>query len=282
MAHKHPVYDTDKHFVIDPTTKRISTECPKVVLPQHSHRSERFTFEIPKKEVEGHDMSLCNLVEVHFQNIDAANKENKSFGVCKVEDLNAEGDTVYCSWLIEGDSTYYAGGLIFALHFACLSDAGEIEYNFPTLSYSAITVGQTVWNNDTIAKQYPDIIKDFESRISKLEKNGTGGAVSNEQIEQVVTDYLSRKPIASIGYVEILASKWVGDKSPYSQVVNVPGATANSQVDLTPDVEQLSTFYNKDLSFVTVNDGGVVTVYAIGQKPQNDYTIQVTITEVAK
>ena len=41
-----------------------------------------------------------------------------------------------------------------------------------------------------------------------------------------------------------------------------------------------AVFYEKDITFVTENDGGVVTVYAIGQKPQNDYTIQVTITEV--
>ena len=30
----------------------------------------------------------------------------------------------------------------------------------------------------------------------------------------------------------------------------------------------------------TKNVGGIVTVYAVGQKPANDYTIQVTITEV--
>ena len=85
-----------------------------------------------------------------------------------------------------------------------------------------------------------------------------------------------------ISSVTLLASKWVGTTSPYSQVVTVAGATANSQVDLTPSVEQLSIFYNKDLAFVTQNDNGVVTVYAIGQKPTNDYTIQVTLTEVAR
>lgn len=84
-----------------------------------------------------------------------------------------------------------------------------------------------------------------------------------------------------IGYVNILASKWIGTASPYRQVVAVEGATENSQVDLTPSVEQLAIFYEKDLAFVTENEGGVVTVYAIGQKPMNDYTIQVTITEVS-
>ena len=195
MAHKHPVYDTDKHFVIDPITKRISTECSKVVLPQHSHRSERFTFEIPK-EVEGHDMSLCNLVEVHFQNIDAANNENNSYGMYTVEDLQADGDTVYGSWLIEGDSTYYAGGLIFALHFACLSDTGEVEYNLPTLSYSAITIGQTVWNSETIAIQYPNIIAEFEYRIAELERFDENlKPVTSEQIASAVEDYMAENPV---------------------------------------------------------------------------------------
>lgn len=85
---------------------------------------------------------------------------------------------------------------------------------------------------------------------------------------------------ARIGEVTIYAESWVGNASPYSQVVAVSGVTENSQVDLTPSVEQLAIFYEKDITFVTENDGGIVTVYAIGQKPTNDYTIQVTITEV--
>jgi hypothetical protein len=45
-------------------------------------------------------------------------------------------------------------------------------------------------------------------------------------------------------------------------------------------VEQLAIFHNKDVAFVTENEDGVVTVYAIGDKPTQDYTIQVSITEV--
>jgi hypothetical protein len=88
------------------------------------------------------------------------------------------------------------------------------------------------------------------------------------------------KSQARIAYVDLLAANWVGDKNPYSQIVKVDGVTENSQVDLTPSVEQLVVFYEKDLGFVTENEDGVVTVYAIGQKPENDYTMQVTITEV--
>ena len=88
------------------------------------------------------------------------------------------------------------------------------------------------------------------------------------------------KPTARIANVELLSANWIGDSSPYSQVVTIDGVTENSQVDLTPSIEQLVIFYEKDLGFVTENEDGVVTVYAIGQKPENDYTIQVTITEV--
>lgn len=86
---------------------------------------------------------------------------------------------------------------------------------------------------------------------------------------------------ARIGEVILLADNWTGENNLYSQVVNIDGATENTQVDLTPSVEQLAIFYEKDLAFVTENENGVVTVYAIGQKPTNDYTIQVTMTEVA-
>jgi hypothetical protein len=99
--------------------------------------------------------------------------------------------------------------------------------------------------------------------------------------EADVQEILRRLQNVRIGNVTLPASKWVGTTSPYSQVVSITGVTENSQVDLTPSVEQLAIFHNKDLAFVTENEGGVVTVYAIGEKPTNDYTIQVTITEVA-
>ena len=110
--------------------------------------------------------------------------------------------------------------------------------------------------------------------------------VANKEIIQAIVAEAVEEALkaathaALIGEVTLYANKWVGDDSPYSQVVEVAGATENSQVDLTPSVEQLNTFYEKDLAFVTENDNGVVTVYAIGDKPANNYTIQVTITEV--
>ena len=85
---------------------------------------------------------------------------------------------------------------------------------------------------------------------------------------------------AKIVSVDLPASAWVGSDNLYSQVVAIDGITQNSQVNLTPSKEQLVIFYEKDITFVTENDGGVVTVYVIGQKPANDYTIQANVLEV--
>lgn len=84
-----------------------------------------------------------------------------------------------------------------------------------------------------------------------------------------------------ISNVALLAAEWKGEASPYSQTLEIEGVTPYSQVDLKPTMEQLEIFRDKDLAFVTENEDGVVTVFAIGSKPANDYTVQVSITEVS-
>ena len=84
---------------------------------------------------------------------------------------------------------------------------------------------------------------------------------------------------SSVKLTEIIlpAANWKGAVSPYFQVVAVEDVSINSKVDLQPTVDQL---HGKVLAFTTENDGGVVTVYAIGDKPTEDYTIQATVMEV--
>ena len=95
-------------------------------------------------------------------------------------------------------------------------------------------------------------------------------------VNGVTYDVVSR----STPSVTLPASAWVTNGKRHSQVVSIDGVTKCSQVDLTPDAEQLEVFHDKDLTFVAENENGVVTVTAIGQKPANDYTIQVTLTEM--
>lgn len=80
--------------------------------------------------------------------------------------------------------------------------------------------------------------------------------------------------------LKLPAANWKGGESPYSQVVAMDSVTVNSRVDLQPSVEQMEEFMALGLSLTTVNDHGTITVYAIGEKPEVDYTIQASVVEV--
>lgn len=102
-----------------------------------------------------------------------------------------------------------------------------------------------------------------------------------ETLRQIREAIANGEHLPTYSSVMLRASAWVGAEDPYSQVVTIPGVTEYSKVDLLPSVEQLAIFHDKDLAFVTENEDGIVTVYAIGDKPTNDYTMSVCITEVS-
>ena len=111
---------------------------------------------------------------------------------------------------------------------------------------------------------------------------------TDEQIASAIAKYFVENPIETnylpvrVTTITLLADKWTGNESPYSQVVSVPSITANSQVDLKFTYEQWEMLHDKEISFTSENVDGVVTIYAIGNKPTYDYTLQVTITEVVE
>lgn len=165
MAHRHSVYDTDNHFVIDPVTRNIKNTGSKIVITQYDHNSERFTFEIPRY-VEEHDMSVCNRVEVHYININASTREQVA-GVYEIEDLQLspyDDDVVICSWLISQNSTLHVGPLNFILRYACLTD-NEIDYLWSTAIHSGITVSPAIYNSDVVIEQYADVLEQWERRV---------------------------------------------------------------------------------------------------------------------
>lgn len=151
MNHSHILYDSDPHFKIDPISRKITNESStKTTLIQHDHNSERFTFEVPRY-VEGHDLSLCNVVEIHYLNVEA-NTKNVKAGIYTVEDLQIKADdetTVVCSWLVSHNATQFVGQLQFLVRFSCASeDTGKIEYVWNTAIYSSITISAGIYNTD--------------------------------------------------------------------------------------------------------------------------------------
>ena len=107
------------------------------------------------------------------------------------------------------------------------------------------------------------------------------GAIPDGDHSAEPTPSIWQKIMARLANITLLASAWKTDaENLHSQVVTISGITEHSKVDLLPSVEQLAIFYNKDVMFIPENEDGVVTVYAIGEKPVQDYTMQAQITEV--
>lgn len=79
-----------------------------------------------------------------------------------------------------------------------------------------------------------------------------------------------------------LSTNWTGNASPYTQSVTVSGTTANSKVDLQPDATAIAQMIDDGtVAMYVVNNNGVLTAYAVGEKPTVKLTIQATITEVS-
>lgn len=80
--------------------------------------------------------------------------------------------------------------------------------------------------------------------------------------------------------ITLPAAGWKGAASPYAQQVSVDGISVSSMVDLQPDARQLEQLRRLELALTAVNEEGVVTVYATGDLPAEDITVQATVTEV--
>lgn len=163
LAHTHTLADPDSIFTIDPTTREITTTDTKIVLMQYDHNSEIFTFQIPRL-VEGHDMSLCNKIEIHYTNINRRTKE-QSKDVYPVTDQKVEGDNLVFTWLLSGNATKYAGTLNFIIRFGCLEEDNTFSYMWHTDIFKNITVSDGISNTAAVAEDHSDILENWKSEI---------------------------------------------------------------------------------------------------------------------
>ena len=123
-----------------------------------------------------------------------------------------------------------------------------------------------------------ELVLEYDHGIPRL-KIGDGEREFSELPYMSVDSFILPTPAS----VTLHADKWRVKENRHYQVVTVDNATItpNSKVDLQPNSEQLTIFHTKDLAFVAENEDGVISVFCVGQVPTNDYTIQVTVTEVA-
>ena len=175
MAHLHPVYDDDPHFIIDPDLREIIYDSEsELILIQGDHNSERFTFELPRY-IDNHDMSLCNKVRVHYINLNSDNPDVREQGVYEVDDIQVcpddEDNTVVCSWLVSKNATVYVGSLSFVVSFACVTGS-QLDYSWNTGIYSGVIIQKGINNGEFITVTYADVLEEWHQKL--IEDSVTG------------------------------------------------------------------------------------------------------------
>lgn len=230
MGHIHSVYDTDAHFKINPITRKLSAEGnSKVSLVQFDHNSERFTFEIPKL-IEGHDMSSCNKVEVHFINVDKG-KKKQSTGVYLVDDMQVSDeneDVVIFSWLISRAATLYEGSLNFIVKMICETNE-VIDYQWNTEIYSGISVSTGINNSDVILEDYIDVLEAWKATITEIPQ---------DKIQAAVDNYLQEHPV-TVEEQDPTVPEWAKADSKPKYTASEVGARPNTWMPSAEDVGAL-------------------------------------------
>ena len=196
MDHIHNIIDGDLHFKIDHITRKIASESDKVILVQHDHNSNRISFDMPRY-IDGHDMTECDKVEIHYLNL-SANKKESHPGIYKVTDLEpsaADDNTVTFSWLVSENATQYTGLLIFAVHFTCMNEDGD-NYRWSTMLYDnpGICVGESIYNSEVITRQYVDILEQWRKEIYDIIGSGGGGSGGAEVTTESIKEALGYTP----------------------------------------------------------------------------------------
>lgn len=302
MIHEHIVKDSDKHFLIDPVTREIVNESGKIVLVQGDHKSEQFTFTIPRY-VDGHDMSLCNMVQVHYTNTDkgtgAVNED-----VHETSDLqispDSEDDVIF-SWLITANATQYVGSLSFSISYNCVSDDGTIEYSWNTVDYTEISIKSRRNNSESVVTTYPDVLAKwradtFQMVQDQIDMVVEGEAYVNRSGDTMtgnlsVLDPTENAHAANKGYVDgkrkvftttLTANDWAGNTAPYTQRISIEGILSTDKPHFCAvyDADQETRLAQKE-AFSMVDDldtaDGSVTFTCFEDKPEVNIPIQMEV-----
>lgn len=183
MTHEHLIIDDDQFLLIDPLSRAITNQnyLPEKIL-QGDHNCERLTFHVPR-DIDGHDITLCNLVRVHFVNIGEDNQ--KIYGLediapAQYDEYNP--DVAVCSWLISGKATRLVGKLHFCIQFCCVED-GLITYSWSTAICTNLSVSSSM-DNIEVDDEYNKTINDVPFTVD--DKNKLDGLPTGEELEELI------------------------------------------------------------------------------------------------
>ncbi len=218
MQHTHAVRDADSHFVICTETRQIRHGVSqKYKLIQHDHNSERLTFTAPRY-IEGHDMSLCDTVQIHYRNIDTRSKAEKT-GIYEVSDMmisEKDEQMISFSWLIGSGATSLVGALHFLVRFACTDDDGAVTYAWNTAIDTDIMIMPGMSHANVGEDGYSDLLRVWKAELD---------ASRLKNITQTVTS-------TAAGGVNIWTAEFYDGRKQYFEVRNGSGSGGGEETAL--------------------------------------------------
>ena len=247
MAHIHNVYDADPHFSIDEDSRAIAymSDEPLIII-QNDHNSERFTFELPR-HIDGHDMSTCNKVQVHFINIGATNTDKRNTGVYNVTDLQIhpeDENKVCCTWLVSNESTKLIGSLNFVIRFACYTGS-KVDYAWHTAVYSGVTISTGIDNNEVTAAQYTDILENW---YMELIMAGTMGVNIVDEAKVSALNEIEEAKDSAIATVAETGGVVVSEEEPTNEAVKMWLKTETTTGDNEPVEKTIQLLTSDDIA----------------------------------
>lgn len=249
MLHEHNIIDNDVHFIISDTGEinLLSDNKDSIIyIQQFLHLSESFTFEAPRY-IEGHDMSLSNIVNIHFTNIDSKTKE-ESKDIYPVDGLKVDEqdeNKIIFTCKLKDTCTRYVGLLKFSIIFECYED-DVVIYRWPTDIFSKIMIRRTNYNSESIVIEHSDIISEIQNEIKNIKSEfnniGKSSIPDWNQNDSTAADYVKNRPFYTSDSVETVILDNLNIDCSSGQY-KVPGFTISFEEGVTYTVTWDGTVY---------------------------------------
>ena len=116
--------------------------------------------------------------------------------------------------------------------------------------------------------------------MRKLTISADNGSFSFDVVDQEARD-LAQQALTYAKEVELLAANWQTEKEGrYYQTFDIPKANANSKMDVGLSETALEIMQDKVLTITATFRDGVTKVYAIGDKPTQDFVVHISFEDV--
>lgn len=269
---EHGVLDDDSRFVIDADTRAITyTGETEMRLVQKDHNSERCTFEIPKV-IDGHDMSKCNVIRIHFVNISAEDPNITNPGLFEVDmtsfgPLSDDPSKLTFSWLVCDDATQLVGTLSFVVELMCRNSDNLVEYAWHTGVYTGGVIERGIDNSNLIlsSDKYYDTLNTWITQIKiagqttldqTVERFVVEAEAQTEIYKKAITDHAIDRLVIDDAIVQELgdATNRVVSQNAITNELDRMNARIDAEiVDCKTEVNETITSLKNDLRVPSTN-----------------------------